>query len=206
MWLAPGWMCPAFIICAPCYPQFGVVDLPHRGGWHGAHRRRSNLSRCCSTIGFNSLRNSRATNDQLLTTPRSTGVLRAIHAAGTAVPLVRKASSSASQRQSPASSLTIAILESTLGVDFSPRQLRNIADSPAGQDLDFRLGNGGGGASRIEAGLRELLEAVISVVGGGEGGGSCVVKMVAECPALLLYEGRELLAMVQELRDMVRDV
>lgn len=201
MWLAPGWTSSAFTICTPCYPQLGPAGVLLGHAPHGA-QRRSNLATCrsiSSKRSSTSPRNSRA-NDVLLA--RSIGVRLESHAADTAVPLVGT-TSGALQRPGPGSSLTIAILESIVG-GFSPRQLRNVADSPAYRDLEIHLLRGGVRASRAEASLRELLEAITSVV--GEGDGSYAAKVVAECPALLLFEGRELLATVQELRDMVRDV
>lgn len=203
MWLTPGWTSSAFVTCTPCYPQLGPAGVLHRRAPHGAHRR-SNLAVCCSIKNSStSSRNSLANDNLLGQTARPMGVRLESHAAGTAVPLVGT-TSGAPQRPSPASSLTIAILESTIG-DFSPRQLRNVVDSPAYRDLEYHLlGQGGAKASRAETSLRELLEAIISVV--GEGDGSCAAKVVAECPTLLLCEGRELLATVQELRDMVGNV
>ena len=201
MWLAPGWTSSAFAICTQCHPQLGPTGVLHGRAPHGVerHSKATSIYSGSST----SRRNSRANDELLAQTARSIGVRFQSHTADTAAPLVGT-TPGALQRPGPGSSLTLAILESAVG-DFSPRQLRDIADSPAYRDLEIRLlGNGDVRASRAEASLRELLEAITSVV--GEGDGSRVAKVVAECPALLLCEGRELLATVQELRAMVRDV
>lgn len=204
MWLAPGWTSSVFTICTPCYPQLGPAGVLLGHAPHGA-QRRSNLAMCRSNSSKRSStspRNSRANDVLLAQTARSIGVRLESHAADTAVPPVGT-TSGALQRPGPRSSLTIAILESIVG-GFSSRQLRNVADSPAYRDLEIHLVTGDVRASRAEASLRELLGAICSVV--GEGDGSYAAKVVAECPALLSFEGRELLATVQELRDMVRDV
>lgn len=205
MWLAPGWTSSAFAVCTQYYPQLGPASVLHGRPPHVA-QRRSNLAMCRSNSSkriSTAPRNSRVNDVLLAQTAPSIGVRLESHAADTAVPLVAT-TSGASHRPGPGSSLTIAILESIVG-DFSPRQARNVADSPAYRALEIHLlGNRNVTASRAEASLRELLEAITSVV--GEAGEKSAAKVVAECPALLLCEGRELLATVQELRDTVRNV
>lgn len=99
-------------------------------------------------------------------------------------------------------SAVVVMLTSVLG-DLPARQLRLIVDSPAYRKIEPQL-------RRCEAGdddagkhigmqLRELLEAVLEVVGGGDER-AYAVKVVAGCPSLLLWEARELRARVQELQ------
>lgn len=99
---------------------------------------------------------------------------------------------------------TVVILTSVLG-DLSARQLRLIVDSPACREIEPQLrrcqaGGDDDAGKHTDMQLRELLEAVLEVVGGSDER-SCAVKVVAGCPSLLLWEAHELRARAQELQD-----
>lgn len=114
----------------------------------------------------------------------------------------------ASPRRPPLQApLTVAILLESLG-DVPQRTLRHLAASPPASQLEPTLSGSGARASRAQAKLRGLLEAVKSVVVGGQekddGLASAAARVVAGCPALLLLDGKELLNRATQLRDMVR--
>lgn len=101
------------------------------------------------------------------------------------------------------STTVVEILTSLLG-DLSARQLRLIVDSPAYREIEPKLQAAGGddaaGRTDTDVQLRELLEAVLEAVGGRDER-ACAIKVVVGCPALLLWDARELRARVQELQD-----
>ncbi|CAN0077340.1 unnamed protein product, partial [Ectocarpus sp. 12 AP-2014] len=101
--------------------------------------------------------------------------------------------------------LTVAILLESLG-DVPQRTLRHLAASPPASQLEPTLSGSGARASRAQAKLRGLLEAVESVVVGAhekdDGLASAAARVVAGCPALLLLDGKELLSRATQLRDM----
>ncbi|CBN80236.1 conserved unknown protein [Ectocarpus siliculosus] len=112
----------------------------------------------------------------------------------------------ASPRRPPLQApFTVAILLESLG-DVPQRTLRHLAGSPPASQLELTLSGSGARASRAQAKLRGLLEAVESVVVGAQekddGLASAATRVVAGCPALLLLDGKELLNRGTQLRDM----
>ncbi|CAN0340037.1 unnamed protein product [Ectocarpus sp. 6 AP-2014] len=109
------------------------------------------------------------------------------------------------RRPPPQAPLTVAILLESLG-DVPQRTLRHLAGSPPASQLELTLSGSGARASRAQAKLRGLLEAVESVVVGAQekddGLASAATRVVAGCPALLLLDGKELLNRATQLRDM----
>lgn len=138
----------------------------------------------------------------------------AIAAADTTTAVSATASS---RRLSLSTPLTVAILAATFGTNISRQRWRNVADSPAvTSQLESALSGGDTQASRARAKLRKLLEAVGQVVGEKENcddsasttaaAAATAANVVTDCPELLLWEGKELLRVAKQLRDMVYDV
>ncbi|CAM9433702.1 unnamed protein product [Ectocarpus sp. 4 AP-2014] len=112
----------------------------------------------------------------------------------------------ASPRRPPLQApFTVAILLESLG-DVPQRTLRHLVASPPVSQLELTLSGSGARASRAQAKLRGLLEAVESVVVGAQekddGLASAATRVVEGCPALLLLDGKELLNRATQLRDM----
>lgn len=103
--------------------------------------------------------------------------------------------------QPPLSCPLISSILTPLLEGLSSRQLRTIVDSPANRDLELHLSKKDAAAARAEAKLRELLETVLRIVAGGNR--DSAVKILLNCPTLLLCDASELLAKMQELRDLV---
>lgn len=204
MWLTPAWASSPFSSSTLYLPSDSPANImlshaPHKNVY--AHARPT-----CRGSSFRMLLLAQETaalsgkRDRLDT-----------HAdnAGTSAADTTDIAAPSSRRPSPSTPLTAAILVATFGSsNISRQRLRNLADSPAVRSqLESALSGGGARASRAQAKLRKLLEAVEEVI--GRKGDDCAstaataAKVVTGCPELLLLEGRNLQGVARQLRDMV---
>lgn len=192
MWITPAWVLNPLVKLAPGTLSHGPTHLPSP---HGGRQLPCVCIRHDSTLfAFSSYASS--SRIPCAARPRLAARLSAAGLYGSSSSVTTRADGVPFNSRSVS-----AILTSELG-GGSLAQRQKLADSPAGRELEARLRANDAGALRAEAQLRKLLAAVLGVV--GDGGCSRALGVIVGCPALLLLEARELLALAQELREAVR--
>lgn len=96
--------------------------------------------------------------------------------------------------------LVTGILTSVLG-KCTPSQLQRVLHSREGRQLEGLLLKSDADGERAANQLRDLLKAVVDVVGDGISNPSA--NVIASCPALLLWEPQKLSERIHELQSQV---
>lgn len=218
MWLTLAWASPPFSSSTLCLPCDNPANTTLGHACHDKKAYAHVRPACsCRTSSFRMMLSAAAfappgKHAHRLGIQAANAGNSASAVAETAAGATTAVAATASSRRLSSSPLTVAILAATLGsANISRQRLRKLADSPAvTSQLESALSGGGMQASRAQAKLRKLLEAVEQVVGEkGDGDGSAsaaaiAAKVVTGCPELLLLEGRKLLGAAKQLREMVR--